>query len=169
MSGAAIPSPPQPFRQPPRVTAQRERLRPQVLMSSGFSPWSTTDRSFLPLGARAAPSHCLVSWSGDPDIWCGRGTPRRCRVEPCRLSHSPAPTSRGRICFPHARFRRCDERPTIVRAVVYDRYGPPDVLSVASMPVRSPGPNQVLVKVIATSVNLSDWERLRGKPMYARI
>ena len=33
----------------------------------------------------------------------------------------------------------------------------------------SPGPGQVLVTVIATSVNLSDWECLRGDPMYARI
>ena len=33
----------------------------------------------------------------------------------------------------------------------------------------SPGENQVLVEVVATSVNLSDWECLRGTPMYARI
>ena len=53
--------------------------------------------------------------------------------------------------------------------MVYDRYGPPDVLRVEDVPMPSPGPNQVLVKVIATSVNLSDWECLRGDPMYARI
>lgn len=56
-----------------------------------------------------------------------------------------------------------------VRAVVYDRYGPPDVLRVEQVPVPSPGAKQVLVKVVATSVNLSDWEGLRGTPMYARI
>jgi NADPH:quinone reductase-like Zn-dependent oxidoreductase len=56
-----------------------------------------------------------------------------------------------------------------VKAVVYDRYGPPDVLRVEDVPVPSPGPSQVLVKVNATSVNLSDWECLRGDPMYARI
>ena len=56
-----------------------------------------------------------------------------------------------------------------MRAVVYDRYGPPDVLRIEDVPVPSPGPSQVLVKVIATSVNLSDWECLRGDPMYARI
>jgi NADPH:quinone reductase-like Zn-dependent oxidoreductase len=56
-----------------------------------------------------------------------------------------------------------------VKAVVYDRYGPPGVLRVESVPVPSPGPEQVLVKVVATSVNLSDWECLRGSPMYARI
>jgi NADPH:quinone reductase-like Zn-dependent oxidoreductase len=56
-----------------------------------------------------------------------------------------------------------------VKAVVYDRYGPPDVLRVEEVPSPSPGPNQVLVEVAATSVNLADWECLRGTPMYARI
>ena len=56
-----------------------------------------------------------------------------------------------------------------MRAVTFDRYGPPDVLTVEDVPVPSPGPGQVLVKVVATSVNLSDWECLVGKPMYARI
>ncbi|WP_063025401.1 NAD(P)-dependent alcohol dehydrogenase [Nocardia niwae] len=56
-----------------------------------------------------------------------------------------------------------------MRAVVYDRYGGPEVLSVAEVPVPSPGPKQVLVQVHATSVNLSDWETLRGTPLYSRI
>lgn len=56
-----------------------------------------------------------------------------------------------------------------MRAVVYDRYGPPDVLRVEEIRVPSPGARQVLVEVAATSVNLSDWEGLRGSPMYARI
>lgn len=59
--------------------------------------------------------------------------------------------------------------PNRVKAVVYERYGPPDVLRVEEIPVPSPGAKQVLVKVAATSVNLSDWEGLRGTPMYARI
>jgi NADPH:quinone reductase-like Zn-dependent oxidoreductase len=56
-----------------------------------------------------------------------------------------------------------------VRAAVYDRYGSPDVLRVEEVPVPSPGAGQVLVKVVATSLNLSDWECLRGSPLYARI
>jgi NADPH:quinone reductase-like Zn-dependent oxidoreductase len=56
-----------------------------------------------------------------------------------------------------------------VRAAVYDRYGPPDVLRVEDVPVPAPGPGQVLVEVAATSVNLSDWECLRGSPLYSRI
>ena len=56
-----------------------------------------------------------------------------------------------------------------MKAVVYDRYGAPDVLHVEDIPVPSPGASQVRVKVAATSVNLSDWEGLRGSPAYARI
>ncbi len=56
-----------------------------------------------------------------------------------------------------------------MRAVVYDRYGPPEVLRLEDIPTPTPGPKQVLVKVAATSVNLSDWEGLTGKPAYARL
>jgi NADPH:quinone reductase-like Zn-dependent oxidoreductase len=56
-----------------------------------------------------------------------------------------------------------------VKAVVYERYGPPDVLRLEEVPTPSPGAGQVLVKVAATSINLSDWECLRGSPAYARI
>lgn len=56
-----------------------------------------------------------------------------------------------------------------MRAVVYDRYGPPQGLRVEDVPVPSPGPTQVLIEVVATSVNLSDWECLRGSPAYTRI
>jgi NADPH:quinone reductase-like Zn-dependent oxidoreductase len=56
-----------------------------------------------------------------------------------------------------------------VKAVVYDRYGSPDLLRVEEVPVPSPAAGQVRVKIAATSVNLSDWEYLRGAPAYARI
>ena len=56
-----------------------------------------------------------------------------------------------------------------MRAAVYDCYGPPDVLRVEDVPTPSPAAGQVLVRVAATSVNLSDWETLRGSPAYARI
>lgn len=56
-----------------------------------------------------------------------------------------------------------------MRAVVYERYGPPDVLRVANVPVPVPGPDQVVVAVAATGINLSDWECLIGRPAYARI
>ena len=56
-----------------------------------------------------------------------------------------------------------------MRAVIYSRYGGPEVLRLEDVPKPSPAAGQVLVKVAATSVNLSDWECLRGSPAYARI
>src|SRR5918994_1288001 len=58
---------------------------------------------------------------------------------------------------------------TRVKAVVYDRYGGPEVLQIEEAPVPVPGAGQVVVKVAATSINLSDWECLRGTPAYSRI
>ncbi len=56
-----------------------------------------------------------------------------------------------------------------MRAVVYDRYGPPDVLRIEDLAVPSPEAGQVLLRIAATSVNLSDWETLRGTPLYSRF
>jgi len=56
-----------------------------------------------------------------------------------------------------------------MKAVVYTRYGPPDVLQLTDLKTPVPGDGQVLVKVHAVSLNLSDWEALRGKPLYSRI
>jgi NADPH:quinone reductase-like Zn-dependent oxidoreductase len=56
-----------------------------------------------------------------------------------------------------------------MKAVVYTRYGPPDVLRVTDVDTPAPKDNEVLVKVRAVSLNGSDWEGLRGKPLYSRI
>jgi NADPH:quinone reductase-like Zn-dependent oxidoreductase len=56
-----------------------------------------------------------------------------------------------------------------MKAVVYTRYGSPDVLRFTEVETPTPKANQVLVKVRAVSLNRSDWEALRGKPLYARI
>jgi len=56
-----------------------------------------------------------------------------------------------------------------MKAVVYDRYGPPEMLRIEDVPMPTPSPGQVLVRVAATSINLSDWETLLGTPAYSRI
>jgi NADPH:quinone reductase-like Zn-dependent oxidoreductase len=43
-----------------------------------------------------------------------------------------------------------------VKAVVYDRYGSPDMLRVEDVPMPSSVAGQVLVNVAATSIKLSD-------------
>jgi NADPH:quinone reductase-like Zn-dependent oxidoreductase len=56
-----------------------------------------------------------------------------------------------------------------MKAVVYTRYGPPGVLRLAEVETPVPKDHEVLVKVRAVSVNASDWEVLRGKPLYSRV
>jgi NADPH:quinone reductase-like Zn-dependent oxidoreductase len=56
-----------------------------------------------------------------------------------------------------------------MKAVVYTRYGPPDVLRLMDVPAPVPKDGEVLVRVRAVSLNASDWEALRGKPLYSRI
>ena len=56
-----------------------------------------------------------------------------------------------------------------MKAVVYERYGGPEVLRLEHVSIPTPGPGQVLVKVAATAINLSDWETLLGTPVYSRI
>jgi NADPH:quinone reductase-like Zn-dependent oxidoreductase len=56
-----------------------------------------------------------------------------------------------------------------MKAIVYTKYGPPDVLQLKEVPKPAPTDDELLIKVHAVSVNRSDWEGLIGKPLYARI
>jgi NADPH:quinone reductase-like Zn-dependent oxidoreductase len=56
-----------------------------------------------------------------------------------------------------------------MKAIVYTKYGPPEVLQLKEVARPTPKDDEVLIKVKAASVNRSDWEGLRGKPLYARI
>ncbi|MBO9588087.1 NAD(P)-dependent alcohol dehydrogenase [Devosia sp.] len=55
---------------------------------------------------------------------------------------------------------------TTMRALVYDRYGPPEqVLRLEQVPRPQPQPGEVLVRVKAASVNSWDWDLIIGTPM----
>ena len=56
-----------------------------------------------------------------------------------------------------------------MKAIVYTEYGLPDVLQLKEVERPTPKDNEVLIKVHAVSVNASDWESLRGRPLYARL
>lgn len=56
-----------------------------------------------------------------------------------------------------------------MKAVVQDRYGAPEHLRLAEVPIPEPRASEVRVKVLACAVNLSDWEYLVGDPFYARL
>jgi NADPH:quinone reductase-like Zn-dependent oxidoreductase len=56
-----------------------------------------------------------------------------------------------------------------MKAMVYTKYGPPDVLKLIEVAKPAPKDDEVLVKIHAVSINRSDWEGLIGKPLYARL
>jgi NADPH:quinone reductase-like Zn-dependent oxidoreductase len=56
-----------------------------------------------------------------------------------------------------------------MRAIVHDRYGPPDVLRLAEVPRPSPKANEVLIRVVATTVNRTDCGFRMGEPWIARF
>ena len=56
-----------------------------------------------------------------------------------------------------------------MKAIVYEDYGPPDVLALKEVAKPVPGNGNVLVKVHAASVNSWDWDLLRGTPFVNRM
>lgn len=56
-----------------------------------------------------------------------------------------------------------------MRAVVFDRYGPPEVLRLAEVERPVPKENEVLVKVRAATVNRTDTGIRQGKPFFSRF
>lgn len=56
-----------------------------------------------------------------------------------------------------------------MKAVVYTQYGSPDMLQVREIDKPEPAGNEVLVKVMASSVNAYDWHMLRADPFLVRL
>jgi len=56
-----------------------------------------------------------------------------------------------------------------MKAIVYQKYGSPDVLELKEVEKPIPNDNEVLVKIHAASINDWDWGLLRGKPFMNRI
>jgi len=56
-----------------------------------------------------------------------------------------------------------------MKAVVYDRYGPPEVLQVTEIETPAPKPGEVLVKIHASSINYGDRMLVSGKPFLIRL
>ena len=56
-----------------------------------------------------------------------------------------------------------------MKAAVYTRYGPPDVVQFADVDKPVPKDNEVLIKVRAASVNPLDWHYMRGTPRFLRL
>ena len=57
----------------------------------------------------------------------------------------------------------------MMKAIVRDRYGSPDVMRLADIDKPALAEDAALVRVHATSINAHDWHMLRGKPYLARM
>jgi NADPH:quinone reductase-like Zn-dependent oxidoreductase len=56
-----------------------------------------------------------------------------------------------------------------VKAVVHERYGPPEaVVELRELETPTPADDEVLVRVRATSVNIAEWYAVTGRPWIAR-
>lgn len=56
-----------------------------------------------------------------------------------------------------------------MQAIVYRRYGPPEVLQLIEIDKPVPAPAEVLVRIHAASVNPYDWHFMRGTPKFIRL
>jgi NADPH:quinone reductase-like Zn-dependent oxidoreductase len=56
-----------------------------------------------------------------------------------------------------------------VRAAVYRRYGPPEVVRIEDVPKPAPGDDEVLIRVHATTVAAADWRLRRAAPALIRL
>jgi NADPH2:quinone reductase len=56
-----------------------------------------------------------------------------------------------------------------MKAVRHRRFGGPDVLEICEMPVPAPGPNDVRVKIYATTVTAAETGMRQGRPLWGRI
>lgn len=57
----------------------------------------------------------------------------------------------------------------IMKAAVYTKYGPPEVMQVIDIEKPTPKPNEVLVKIKASSVTRADTMMRQGIPKYGRL
>jgi NADPH:quinone reductase-like Zn-dependent oxidoreductase len=67
------------------------------------------------------------------------------------------------------RVDRVTARGDVMKAIVQERFGPPDVLRLVDTDLPEIGPGDVRVRVHAAALNPYDWHMLRGDPMIARL
>ena len=56
-----------------------------------------------------------------------------------------------------------------MKAVIQDRFGPPEVLRLADTDLPAGGDDDVVIRVRAAALNPADWHILRGDPLVARL
>lgn len=56
-----------------------------------------------------------------------------------------------------------------MKAILFEKYGAPDVLQLREVTKPSPKENEVLIKVQAAGTNPLDWHKMRGEPVLVRL
>lgn len=56
-----------------------------------------------------------------------------------------------------------------MKAIVFEKYGPPEVLQMREVARPTPGERDVLIRVRAVSLNAADWRMMRADPFLARL
>jgi len=64
---------------------------------------------------------------------------------------------------------RTDGETATMNAVVYSAYGGPEVLELAEVERPTPADDELLIRVVAASVNAGDWHLVRGTPFLVRL
>jgi NADPH:quinone reductase-like Zn-dependent oxidoreductase len=56
-----------------------------------------------------------------------------------------------------------------MKAAIYKRYGPPEVLELAQVPKPSPRDDELLIRVVASTVSAPDWRARKADPALIRL
>jgi NADPH:quinone reductase-like Zn-dependent oxidoreductase len=56
-----------------------------------------------------------------------------------------------------------------MKAIVYDKYGSPEVMRLENVPTPTPAADELLVRIVATTINAYDWDLLTASTWLTRI
>ena len=57
----------------------------------------------------------------------------------------------------------------MMKAVLTKKYGPAETMQVGKVPIPEPKADEVLIKIVSTSINSGDWHLQRGEPKLIRL